>query len=144
MCLRSDTISLLPAYKKNQGTTFPSFNLFLLRSASQPVKTMHTIDCAWTTCHVPQPQLNARDVPFLTRMVEDKQHRYKTNVFYQDGNQLQCKAMEMAVNVFATCMEVYVTEWFSDKHEHLQMRCQQNKRVITAVTTAQVRDKSCV
>ena len=101
-------------------------------------------DCAWTTCHVPQPQLNARDVPFLTRMVEDKQHRYKTKVFYQDGNQLHCKAMEMAVNVFATCTEVYVTEWFSDKHAHLQMRCRQNKRVITAVTTAQVRDKSCV
>ena len=71
-------------------------------------------------------------------MVEDKQHRYKTNVFYQDGNQLQCIAMETAVNVFATCMEVYVTEWFSDKHAHLQMRCQQNKCVITAASTAQV------
>ena len=45
-------------------------------------------------------------------MVVDKQRRYNINVVFKDGHQLHHEAMEMAVNVFPTCTEVYVTEWF--------------------------------
>ena len=76
-------------------------------------------------------------------MVVDKQHRYNTNVVFKDGHQLHHEAMEMAVNVFPTCTEVYVTEWFQAKHAHQQMRCQQECACITAVATTEVQDESC-
>ena len=76
-------------------------------------------------------------------MVVDKQHRYNTNVVFKDGHQLHHEAMEMAVNVFPTCTEVYVTEWFQAKHARQQMRCQQECACNTAVATTEVLDESC-
>ena len=112
MLIRTSRLS----YRKARYNLFQV--LIFLAFKCKPPDQDHAQVRAYSTCCVPQPHL-------IAWVVVDKQHRYNTNVVFKDGHQLHQEAMEMAVNVFPTCTEVYVTEWFQAKHARQQMRCQQ-------------------